>query len=129
MGDPAMPLRDEDIRRLAEQVKPYLKELVEESVPRLVSQTGERAAPTSVQLLERIVRVEEELKGQRELMKQGFEAMEKRFESADKRFESVDKRFEDLQHNMDKRFAMVQWGMGLGFVVLGTLVSVFGILA
>jgi len=32
MGDPIMPLGDEDIRRLAEQVKPYLKELVEESV-------------------------------------------------------------------------------------------------
>jgi len=53
--------------------------------------------------LERIVRVEEELKSQRELMKQGFEAMEKRFEAVDKRFEQVDKRFEQV----DKRFEAV----------------------
>ncbi|MFW5744139.1 MAG: hypothetical protein ACOC2D_12760, partial [Spirochaetota bacterium] len=50
--------------------------------------------------LERIVRVEEELKSQRELMKQGFEAMEKRFEQVDRRFEQVDARFEQV----DARF-------------------------
>jgi septation ring formation regulator EzrA len=63
---------------------------------------------------ERIVRVEEELKHQRELMLQGFEMsnkrfeemrtdMNKRFEQVDKRFEQVDKRFEQ----MDKRFEQV----------------------
>ncbi len=40
-------------------------------------------------LRERTVRVEEELKHQRELMIQGFEAMEKRFEHVDKRFEAL----------------------------------------
>ena len=63
---------------------------------------------------ERIVRVEEELKHQRELMLQGFEMsnkrfeemrtdMNKRFEQVDKRFEQVDKRFEQ----MDKRFEQI----------------------
>ena len=70
---------------------------------------------------ERIVRVEEELKHQRELMLQGFETsnrrfedmnkrfeemrtdMNKRFEQVDKRFEQVDKRFEQ----MDKRFEQI----------------------
>ena len=47
-----------------------------------------------LQLSERIIRVEEELKAQRELMKQGFDQMEKRFEQIDKRFEQVDKRFD-----------------------------------
>jgi chromosome segregation ATPase len=50
--------------------------------------------------LERIVRVEEELKSQRELMKQGFEAMDKRFEEAradtNTRFDAVERRFEDM---------------------------------
>ena len=63
---------------------------------------------------ERIVRVEEELKHQRELMLQGFENsnkrfeemrvdMDKRFEQLEKRFEQVDKRFEQV----DKRFEQV----------------------
>ena len=54
-------------------------------------------------LLERIVRVEEELRSQRELMKQGFEQVDKRFEQVDKRFEQVDKRFEQV----DKRFEQI----------------------
>lgn len=49
------------------------------------------------QTTERIIRLEEELKTQRELMIKGFE-------SVDKRFEDVNKRFEDMYHQMDKRF-------------------------
>ena len=73
-----------------------------------------------------------------------FEAVDKRFEAVDKRFEAVDKRFDDLIHQMDKRFedfihqmdkrfddlihqmdkrfeavdrrfAVFQWVMGVGF--------------
>nr|VFK67018.1 MAG: hypothetical protein BECKUNK1418G_GA0071005_11227 [Candidatus Kentron sp. UNK]VFK72462.1 MAG: hypothetical protein BECKUNK1418H_GA0071006_11167 [Candidatus Kentron sp. UNK] len=64
-----------------------------------------------IELRERMVRVEEELRHQRELMKQGFELMEKRFEAVDKRFEAVDKRFEamnkrfeSMERRMDDRF-------------------------
>jgi septation ring formation regulator EzrA len=70
---------------------------------------------------ERIVRVEEELKHQRELMLQGFENsnkrfeemridMDKRFEQVDKRFEQIDKRFEQVEkrfEQIDKRFEQV----------------------
>ena len=62
-------------------------------------------------LLERIVRVEDELKAQRDLFMQMFKAMEnrftdvnKRFEAVDNRFEAMDKRFKDLITYMDKRF-------------------------
>lgn len=72
-------------------------------------------------LRDRTLRVEEELKTQRELMREGFaqtekrfeqidkrfEQVEKRFEQVDKRFEQVDKRFEDMQHSFEKRFEMV----------------------
>ena len=51
-------------------------------------------------LRERTIRVEEELKHQRELMLDGFRQM-------DKRFEQMDKRFEDLIKQMDKRFEQV----------------------
>ena len=54
-------------------------------------------------LRERTIRVEEELKHQRELMSDGFKQMDKRFEQMDKRFEQVDKRFEQV----DKRFEQV----------------------
>jgi flagellar capping protein FliD len=54
------------------------------------------------------VRVEEELKHQRELIKQILVEMDKRFEALqvqmDKRFDAVDKRFEAMQNQMDKRF-------------------------
>ncbi len=42
-----------------------------------------------IALRERTVRVEEELKAQRELMREGFAHMEKRFEQVDKRFEEM----------------------------------------
>lgn len=58
-------------------------------------------------LRERTIRVEEELKHQRELMIQGFAQMDKRFEQVDKRFEQVDKHFEQIQLDMNKRFEKV----------------------
>jgi predicted nucleic acid-binding Zn-ribbon protein len=82
----------------------------------LVEQSlGKPAAVYEIELRERMVRVEEELKHQRELMREGFAQMERRFELAEKRheelradmiarFEQVDKRFEQV----DKRFESVQ---------------------
>ena len=58
-------------------------------------------------LRERTIRVEEELRHQRELMTEGFKQMEKRFEQVDKRFEQVDKRLELMQLDMNKRFEQV----------------------
>ena len=58
-------------------------------------------------LRERTVRVEEELKHQRNLMVQGFEAMEKRFEQVDKRLEQVDKQLAQSREETNKRFEQV----------------------
>jgi PAS domain-containing protein len=119
MGDQAMPLRDEDIKRIGDYVKPWIREFIDAAVPQPA------VAGIDTQLLERMVRVEEELKSQRELMDERFSAMEgrfvsmdrrfedligymdKRFEAVDRRFEAVDKRFEDLIGYMDKRFEAV----------------------
>ncbi len=60
-----------------------------------------------LELRERIVRVEEELKHQRALMLEGFKQVDKRFEQVDKRFEQVDKRLEQIERRfeqVDKRF-------------------------
>lgn len=50
---------------------------------------------------ERVVRVEEELKAQRELMREGFAAVDRRFEAVDKRFEDVNRRFDDMNQRFD----------------------------
>ena len=68
---------------------------------------GKPPAVYEIELRERMVRVEEELKHQRELMRQGFEQMDKRFEQVERRFEQIDKRFEQVEkrfEQIDKRF-------------------------
>ena len=66
----------------------------------------------------RLVKIEEELRHQRELIHQVIHSM-------DKRFEQVDKRFEDMQHYMDKRFNQLTWMIGIGFTALTTLIALF----
>ena len=97
-------------------------------------------------LLERIVRVEEELKALKEIqlslireMNARFEAMEKRFETIERanqerfeaieranqqRFEAIEKRFEA----MEKRFSFLQWFMGIGFTFLALLITLLNFL-
>ena len=89
-----MTLRDEDVGRIGEYVKPWLRELVDGMVP--------HAEPVGVgaRLLERMVRVEEELRAQRTLMDERFGFMASRFEAVDKRVESVDKRFESMDERL-----------------------------
>lgn len=65
---------------------------------------GKPPAVYEIELRERMVRVEEELRHQRELMREGFAQVDKRLEQVDKRFEQMDKRFEETQRQMDQRF-------------------------
>ncbi len=90
MGDVQMNLGPEELQKIGDYVRLHLTEWL----PRPT--TTER----EINLVERIVRVEEELKSQRELMKQGFEAV-------------------------DKRFVSQQWMMGLGFTIIAALMAVF----
>ena len=93
MSDAAMPLSNQDL----EQIKQHLSHWMDNKI-----QSGPWAI--GPELLERAVRVEEELKHQRLLMRESFEQFEKRFEQVDKRFEQVDKRFEQV----DKRFEQIE---------------------
>jgi len=101
----AMALKQEEL----EVIGKYVQNHLEEWLPGHVLSRPEFGYPS--ELTERMVRVEEELKNQRELMKQGFDQIDKRIElrqiNMDKRFEQVDKRFEQMQINMDKRFEQV----------------------
>ena len=93
MAEP-MTLTDEDVGRIGEYVKPWLRQMMDELVPRL------EPVGADTRLLERMVRVEEELKAQRTLM----DEMARRFEAVDSRFDAVDKRFEDLIGHTSTRF-------------------------
>ncbi len=107
--------------------------LISKAVEDYIRRNEERAREFS--LLERIVRVEEELKALREIqlsllreMNARFEAMDKRFEAMEKanqqRFEAMEKRFEAL----DKRLSFLQWFMGVGFGFLAFLITLINFL-
>ena len=155
MAEP-MTLRDEDVGRIGEYVKPWLRGLVDEVVPRPEPAGGD------TRLLERMVRVEEELKAQRTLMDERFGFMASRFEAIDKRFDAVDKRFEEsightnarfkelighmnarfeeshmhtnsrfteLAGQMKARFRTQTWMIGVGFAVITSLTTLFALLS
>ena len=128
-----MALAQEDI----EQIQILIRENISE---RMLAQNVN--VRYELDLRERTIRVEEELKHQRELMMEGFKQMEKRFEQVDKRFEQVEKRFEQVDkrfEQVDKRFEQVhgeimavhneikqlmRWGFGTLLAVASLIVAV-----
>ena len=135
-----MTLQEEDLIYIKEHLGEWLAE----------RSLGKPPAVYEIELRERMVRVEEELKHQRELIKQilvemdkrfdamhaqldkRFEAVDKRFEAVDKRFDAVDKRFEAMQAQMDKRFEALTrridrfmiWSFGITVSSAGVIIAV-----
>lgn len=129
MGEAVMELGDRELEKIGEYVQNHLEEWgINRHIP-------EFKTNREIELLERMVRVEEGLKNIAEQMQKGFEYMDKRFEQVDKRFEDMqiginkrfeqmDKRFEDMQHYMDRRFSQLQWTIGIGFSVITVFMGV-----
>jgi DNA-binding ferritin-like protein len=116
-----MDLTDAQLQSIADQVAERIQ-------PRLVPAYA-AGQPAMVQL------PPEFYQSQREIAER-VARLEERFEAVDKRFEQVDKRFDDLIHYVDKRFDAVdkrlsfqQWLIGVGFLVLTTLMTVYQFLA
>ena len=126
-----MAVAEADLEQIVAYVKANIHDILLEAVPRF--------AVGSRDVLERILRVEEELKNQRGVMETRFAAVDKRFEdlqgyldkrldSVDKRFEDMNKRFEDMNkrfEDMHKRFNGTQWMIGGVFAVLTTLITLY----
>ena len=117
-----MPLEEAELEQIGGYVRTHLGEWLAQAQVEWSPESYER------DLRERMVRVEEELRHQRELMQQGFALMEKgfeqvdrRFEQVEKRFEQVDKRFEEMTRRID-RFMM--WSFGLTVTAAGTVIGV-----
>jgi chromosome segregation ATPase len=138
MKSMALKLTKDDLKQIGE----YL----EEKYP-LIKGSGRGKSYSrdfEIDIRERIVRVEEELKNQREILnlmlaqmdkrfemsekrfeqvEKRFEQVDKRFEQVDKRFEQVDKRFEELRDDMNRGFKMMMWFTGLGFTFVTTFIT------
>ncbi len=74
-----MALAEEDLQQIGEYVKRHIGDWMAKQ------RLGKPPVVYEVELRERMVRVEEELKHQRELMRQGFEQVDKRFDEMFKR--------------------------------------------
>ena len=131
--------------------KELIRKLIKEELEAFTVRKDKELREFSI--LERIIRVEEELKAQRELFLERFIAIDKRFEAVDKRFEAVDKRFEALDKrfeainkrfedligymnkrfeavdkrfdDMNKRFIQLTWFIGFTTVLITTLITIF----
>ena len=133
MEEPMVP-RDEEIGRIEDYVKPWLRGVVEDLIP------GGEPAWVGVQLLERMVRVEEELKAQRQLMDERFEEV---LGHADSRFNEhvgqpdnrsaghivqMNTRLANLIIQMNARFSELNWMIGAGFLITA-LTTLYALLA
>lgn len=87
-----MSLTPDDI----EYIKTHMAEwLAEQSL-------GRPVAVYEVELRERMVRVEEALRHQQELMRAGFAQTEERLQQIDRRFELIDNRFQQVDGRFDQ---------------------------
>ncbi|MEA3639732.1 MAG: hypothetical protein VBE63_07285 [Lamprobacter sp.] len=129
-----MALAQQDLEQIGEYVKDHISDWIAEQ------SLGKPPLVYEIELRERMVRVEEELKTQRELMREGFNTMrtemnlrfeqvDQRFEQVDKRFEQVDKRFESVQQDIrglqQRMDNFMRWSFG---VTIGTGGLIIGIL-
>jgi chromosome segregation ATPase len=123
-----MALAQEDIQFIKDHLGEWLAE----------KSLGKPPAVYEIELRERMVRVEEELRHQRELIKtlieqmdkrfdamqqqmdKRFDAADKRFDAADKRFDAAERRFDSLARRID-RFMI--WSFATTLTVGGLVVA------
>ncbi len=98
-----MSLAQEDIEFIKKHLSEWLTEV----------SLGKPPAVYEIELRERVVRVEEALKHQGELIQQLIQQM-------DKRFEQMDQRFVELQRRMDR---FMFWSLGMTLTVGGIVIA------
>ena len=112
------PFTQEQISFLKEHMSQWLAE----------QSLGKPPMVYEIELRECMVRVEEELRNQRELIQYIIEQMDKRFEQVDKSFEQVDKRFEQIDQRfmaLTKRMdRLLIWSFGTTVTVGGLIVAI-----
>jgi len=91
----------------------------------ILEKIGRHVEILAVEMREGFKRMDERF----EAVDKRFEAFDKRFEAVDRRFETMDKRFQDRFEALDRRFnrltILLTTLISLGFLGLGTLVTLF----
>ena len=117
MAEPDVAIGEAELNRIGEYVQSHLSEWMDK--------LGVRPVPdpvTNTHLLERVVRVEEELKAQREVMTVRFGAMDDRFETMT---QSMNDRFDSVNQNIN----VLKWFLVTSFMVLGAAISLLAVLS
>jgi len=99
------------VTNLAAEDIAYIKEHLGEWLAE--KSLGKPPAVYEIELRERLVRIEEELKHQRELIKTILEQM-------DKRFEAIDRRFDELMRQINRFMA---WSFATTLTVGGLVIA------
>ena len=123
MSDAPLPLAITQLEQVGRYVKDHLNGWLAEVAGHLT--VGPQILEHVAEIDKRGVRIEEELKHQRELRVAGFAASDKRFEDVNRRFEDVNQRFEETTANMNKRFNEGRWMLGGAVVILTALMSLY----
>ena len=117
MGEAAM--REEDLEIIGTYVRKHMGDWMKDtSILSLPTGGVQGPNPIDRTVGEKLVRLEEAIKHQGDLL-------EKMLHQMDKRFEQVDKRFEDLRGDMNKRFSQLFIFLTVGIGALGALVSLY----
>ncbi len=106
LGEAALEIGPEQLKIVGEYVRSHIGEWLDSG------------SPQDMILRERVIRVEEGIKNQLEMMRLGFEQVDKRFELMEKRFDQIDKRFEQVEkrfEQVDKRFEELRTDMNYRF--------------
>jgi len=113
------------INQIKEELIPIIQAVVTQEVKTNIEEFLRQSEikAKELSLIERVIRVEEELKALKEIEKARFETMETRFAAMETRFAAIDTRFEA----MEKRFTSLQWFIGIGFTIISILIAVFGL--
>lgn len=134
---PIMEITEKQLEKIGDYVKNNFDRL----------SNGSRYAQirsADLQIIERITRIEEEMKSQREIIMFGFQQTEKRFDDINKRFEDVNRRFDGVNKRFDDtnkrfddvnkrfddvnaRFRAMMWAMGIGVTVISLTISLITI--
>jgi hypothetical protein len=126
---------------ISPEIEKYVAKVVENRLQQAIEEFSKRneIRLKELSLIERVVRVEKELKSLRETLEVKFDAFEKRFEAFQRemntrfealqremnaRFEAVDKRFEA----MDKRFSVIQWMIGIFVGIPALIIAIIEVL-
>ncbi|MBP8083378.1 MAG: hypothetical protein KAZ87_09285 [Spirochaetes bacterium] len=121
-----MSIRMEFTKEQLEQIGSY----IESNFDRFGAKSNViQLRPYDIQLIERMTRIEEELKAQRELFLKQNETMQFGFNQMDKRFESMQKQMDARFDDVNKKFSMMMWMTSAGFTIIATVITLLTIFA